>query len=155
MHNLVLSPIDTEKLISSISERVTASVLKAVNTQHNDTSNELLTREQTCDLYNRQKICTFATQNNKRKKITLKMDKIDRMLASFENALKSISKDKLDRIINRIDALYSSEQQSVIEYFNSFEEHYEDLYQLSSNVEYSADEFVSSSKSLNIQDNKC
>lgn len=82
------------------------------------------------------------------------MDKIDRMLASFENALKSISKDKLDRIINRIDALYSSEQQSVIEYFNSFEEHYEDLYQLSSNVEYSADEFVSSSKSLNIQDNK-
>lgn len=49
MHNLVLSPIDPEKLISSISERVTASVLKAVNTQHNDTSNELLTREQTCE----------------------------------------------------------------------------------------------------------
>lgn len=30
MHNLVLSPIDPEKLISSISERVTANILKAV-----------------------------------------------------------------------------------------------------------------------------
>ena len=30
MHNLVLSPIDPEKLILSISERVTASILKAV-----------------------------------------------------------------------------------------------------------------------------
>jgi excisionase family DNA binding protein len=30
MHNLVLSPIDPEKLISSISERVTASILNAV-----------------------------------------------------------------------------------------------------------------------------
>lgn len=28
MHNLVLSPIDPEKLISSISERVTANILK-------------------------------------------------------------------------------------------------------------------------------
>ena len=30
MHNLVLSPIDPEKLISDISERVTANILKAV-----------------------------------------------------------------------------------------------------------------------------
>lgn len=30
MHNLVLSPIDPEKLILSISDRVTASILKAV-----------------------------------------------------------------------------------------------------------------------------
>lgn len=30
MHNVVLSPIDPEKLISSISERVTANILKAV-----------------------------------------------------------------------------------------------------------------------------
>lgn len=30
MHNLVLSPIDPEKLISSISERVTANILNAV-----------------------------------------------------------------------------------------------------------------------------
>lgn len=35
MHNLVLSPIDPEKLISDISERVTANILKAV---HNTTS---------------------------------------------------------------------------------------------------------------------
>lgn len=30
MHNLVLSPIDPEKLITSISEKVTANILKAV-----------------------------------------------------------------------------------------------------------------------------
>ena len=30
MHNFVLSPIDPEKLINSISERVTANILKAV-----------------------------------------------------------------------------------------------------------------------------
>lgn len=33
MHNLVLSPIDPEKLIISISERVTASILKAVRNE--------------------------------------------------------------------------------------------------------------------------
>lgn len=38
MHNLVLSPIDPEKLIESISERVTAKILKAVNFERN--SNE-------------------------------------------------------------------------------------------------------------------
>ncbi len=32
MHNLVLSPIDPEKLIDSISEKVTANILKAVRT---------------------------------------------------------------------------------------------------------------------------
>jgi hypothetical protein len=30
MHNLVLSPIDPEKLIGSISDRVTANVIKAI-----------------------------------------------------------------------------------------------------------------------------
>lgn len=34
MHNLVLSPIDPEKLISDISERVTANILKAVTTNN-------------------------------------------------------------------------------------------------------------------------
>ena len=48
MHNLVLSPIDPEKLISSISERVTANILKAVN-QNTHNPDELLTREQTCE----------------------------------------------------------------------------------------------------------
>jgi excisionase family DNA binding protein len=33
MHNVVLSPIDPEKLISDISERVTANILNAVRTQ--------------------------------------------------------------------------------------------------------------------------
>jgi excisionase family DNA binding protein len=32
MHNVVLSPIDPEKLINDISERVTANILKAVRT---------------------------------------------------------------------------------------------------------------------------
>lgn len=50
MHNLVLSPIDPEKLISSISERVTANVLNAVRTASQKVSEEdvLLTREDTC-----------------------------------------------------------------------------------------------------------
>ena len=34
MHNLVLSPIDPEKLISDISERVTANILKAVQNKN-------------------------------------------------------------------------------------------------------------------------
>ena len=33
MHNLVFSPIDPEKLIDSISERVTANILKAVRNE--------------------------------------------------------------------------------------------------------------------------
>jgi excisionase family DNA binding protein len=38
MHNVVLSPIDPETLINSISERVTANILKAVcNTQPTST----------------------------------------------------------------------------------------------------------------------
>lgn len=37
MQNLVLSPIDPEKLIGSISERVTASILKAVRDELNTT----------------------------------------------------------------------------------------------------------------------
>ena len=38
MHNLVLSPIDPEILINSISEKVTANILNAVNrnSQHTD-----------------------------------------------------------------------------------------------------------------------
>lgn len=38
MHNLVLSPIDPEKLITDISERVTANILKAV--QNNNPATE-------------------------------------------------------------------------------------------------------------------
>ena len=38
MHNFVLSPIDPETLISSISERVTANILKAV--QNNNPTTE-------------------------------------------------------------------------------------------------------------------
>lgn len=37
MHNLVLSPIDPETLINSISEKVTANILKAVGNDHQPT----------------------------------------------------------------------------------------------------------------------
>jgi excisionase family DNA binding protein len=45
MHNFVLSPIDPEKLISSISERVTANILKAVRNEQppTDQPEQLLT----------------------------------------------------------------------------------------------------------------
>lgn len=45
MHNFVLSPIDPEKLINSISERVTANILKAVQSNNPPTeqSEQLLT----------------------------------------------------------------------------------------------------------------
>lgn len=36
MHNVVLSPIDPEILINSISERVTANILKAVSNQQHE-----------------------------------------------------------------------------------------------------------------------
>jgi excisionase family DNA binding protein len=45
MHNVVLSPIDPETLISSISERVTANILKAVRNEQptTDQPEQLLT----------------------------------------------------------------------------------------------------------------
>lgn len=43
MHNLVLSPIDPEKLISSISERVTANILKALSSEQQPEADDLLT----------------------------------------------------------------------------------------------------------------
>jgi len=39
MHNLVLSPIDPEKLISDISERVTANILNALQNNNPNTNN--------------------------------------------------------------------------------------------------------------------
>ena len=40
MHNVVLSPIDPEKLISSISERVTANILLAVKQERTTTETD-------------------------------------------------------------------------------------------------------------------
>ncbi len=50
MHNVVLSPIDPEKLISDISERVTANILNAVINQKSSSteqSDQLLTVPET------------------------------------------------------------------------------------------------------------
>lgn len=52
MHNVVLSPIDPEKLISSISERVTANILKAVRNVQTPTDlpEQLLTIQEAAKL---------------------------------------------------------------------------------------------------------
>lgn len=54
MHNLVLSPIDPEKLISSISERVTANILKAVKSHqiHTEQTEQFLTVQETATFLN-------------------------------------------------------------------------------------------------------
>lgn len=52
MHNVVLSPIDPETLISSISERVTANILKAVRNEQptTDQPEQLLTIDEVATL---------------------------------------------------------------------------------------------------------
>jgi excisionase family DNA binding protein len=54
MHNLVLSPIDPEKLISDISERVTANILKAVqnNNPTAEQPEQLLTIQEAAQFLN-------------------------------------------------------------------------------------------------------
>lgn len=54
MHNLVLSPIDPEKLIESISERVAAKILKAVNFERNsgEDPEQVFTIQQAADFLN-------------------------------------------------------------------------------------------------------
>lgn len=51
MHNVVLSPIDPETLISSISERVTANILKAVRNEQptTDQQEQLLTIQEAAE----------------------------------------------------------------------------------------------------------
>jgi excisionase family DNA binding protein len=51
MHNVVLSPIDPETLISSISERVTANILKAVRNEQPTTNQpeQLLTIQEAAE----------------------------------------------------------------------------------------------------------
>jgi len=54
MHNVVLSPIDPETLISSISERVTANILKAVQNNNPTTEQpeQLLTIQEAAQFLN-------------------------------------------------------------------------------------------------------
>ena len=54
MHNLVLSPIDPEKLIIDISERVTANILKAVQNKYPTTEQheQLLTIQEAAQFLN-------------------------------------------------------------------------------------------------------
>ncbi len=54
MHNVVLSPIDPETLISSISERVTANILKAVRNEQPTTEQpeQLLTVQEAAQFLN-------------------------------------------------------------------------------------------------------
>ena len=54
MHNLVLSPIDPEKLITDISERVTANIIKAVQNNNPTTEQpeQLLTIQEAAQFLN-------------------------------------------------------------------------------------------------------
>jgi len=55
MHNYVLSPIDPEKLINSIAEKVTTNILNAVNTQQEQNikhPEKLLTIQQAAEFLN-------------------------------------------------------------------------------------------------------
>lgn len=54
MHNLVLSPIDPEVLINNITERVTASILKAVKLEstHRMEPEQLLSVKEAADFLN-------------------------------------------------------------------------------------------------------
>lgn len=54
MHNLVLSPIDPEKLITDISERVTANILKAIQGNNSTTKQpeQLLTVQEAAQFLN-------------------------------------------------------------------------------------------------------
>ncbi|MDW7691474.1 helix-turn-helix domain-containing protein [Flammeovirgaceae bacterium SG7u.111] len=53
MHNVVLSPIDPEKLISGIAERVTANILKAVSEQQiSKAPEQLLTVQEAAEFLN-------------------------------------------------------------------------------------------------------
>ena len=54
MHNLVLSPIDPEKLITDISERVTANILKAIQGNNSTTEQpeQLLTVQEAAQFLN-------------------------------------------------------------------------------------------------------
>lgn len=54
MHNLVLSPIDPEKLITSISDRVTANILKVFQDEKTttDQAEQLLTIQEAAEFLN-------------------------------------------------------------------------------------------------------
>lgn len=62
MHNVVLSPIDPETLISSISERVTANILKAVRNEQptTDQTEQLLTIDEVATLLHLRKPTVYS-----------------------------------------------------------------------------------------------
>jgi excisionase family DNA binding protein len=63
MHNFVLSPIDPEKLISSISERVTANILKAIRNEQPHTAEptkQLLTIDEVATLLHLKKPTVYS-----------------------------------------------------------------------------------------------
>lgn len=66
MHNLVLSPIDPEKLITDISERVTANILKAVQNNNPTTEQpeQLLTIQEAANLLHL-KVPTIYSKHSK------------------------------------------------------------------------------------------
>lgn len=76
MHNLVLSPIDPEILINSISERVTANILKAVGGGPTNTaqSEQFLTIQQAAAFLNLS-VATIYSKVSKRELPVMKQGK--------------------------------------------------------------------------------
>jgi len=102
MHNLVLSSIDPEKLITDISERVTANILKAVQ-NNNPTSKQteqLLTVQEAAQFLN----LTVATIYSKVSKDELPVMKRSKRLYFSSTELMEYLKEGRKKSSSEIDA---------------------------------------------------
>lgn len=91
MHNVVLSPIDPETLISSISERVTANILKAVRNEQptTDQPEQLLTIQEAAEFLS----LTVPTMYSKVSKAELPVMKRSKRLYFSRTELMEYLKD--------------------------------------------------------------
>ena len=91
MHNVVLSPIDPETLISSISERVTANILKAVRNEQptTDQPEQLLTIQEAAEFLS----LTVPTMYSKISKGELPVNKQSKRLYFSRTELLEYLKD--------------------------------------------------------------
>ena len=91
MHNVVLSPIDPETLISSISERVTANILKAVRNEQptTDQTEQFLTIQEAAEFLS----LTVPTMYSKVSKAQLPVMKRSKRLYFSRTELMEYLKD--------------------------------------------------------------
>jgi excisionase family DNA binding protein len=102
MHNFVLSPIDPEKLINSISERVTANILKAVRNEQppTDQPEQLLTIQEAAEFLS----LTVPTMYSKVSKGELPVMKRSKRLYFSRTELLDYLKDGRKKSNTEIDA---------------------------------------------------